>query len=925
MKQLKCEYCVNSVGYIDGVQFHLPDQEDEIPRSALLLEFMNMGTLGQYLKNKGNIEQETVEFVLNHRSSILLMAAKGIEYLHEQLNMVHLDVKADNILLHRESPDSPLIAKLSDFGSTRKDGSTDQVFMTPGYIAPEHKRSNKKTKAFDIYAFGNTLVHVTFKENYPFLWNGMQKSLKHKIKFLEENGVHQNLQFLISKTLEEIPSNRWVISQILELLETFDESVFVVAPRSMQTSKLLARKRFEQVMPASSVFTASKMSEMTKATAGGYIFEHLNLKSPISYSIFADKFMAMYNENMPWDRSMFFGLIKPRASQVTPTLINKTLFKDRVPLEGDLEVWEEDLLDFVEEIVTKCRESTKAESPSGSLTDLNEKSTVRSSNSAPLGQQLFANIGLEGSIDWPKFLHAFLKVYKNNRNIDEEKLRLIVSPRFNIVSSDHLGLVLHSFNQRFAKRPMSTNQLDLIVEDMIEKSLVTPESSMSKLSLSKSQAGPKSIFVPGQMKPLHCIVLGDNQTGKKALIGQLCQQAGDMNVASFKKGDQLSMMVKSTYNQSWNPNDNTDALWEFHSSKYKVLINDTPGHEDFLKNLIEGTSKAEFVILTISSDLNEYHQSVSARGQTRKHILLAYNMGISRMIVAVNKMDRVQWDERVYQTIRHEFSQLLQVIGFTSVIFVPVSAETGENVLDLAPVQWCNGWELRNGAKVPKVLTLVQAIDAMEKIVPDAVKPLRVAISDTQAGIGFQYNLYGIVHTGVVKNGMKVNLAPGNINSTIEGLYTFNGRDSLMTATPGSRIKIKLAPTMSYQFSPGMILSDAVNKPVFETSSFTALITICYDAKAFYPGYVYSFVFNDIATPCQVSKLLQKLDRHTGLTVQDNPKFVQAGDVSVINVIPTIPMCVETLYEFNTLGRFSIYNQQVLVAVGIVTSVVRML
>ncbi|KAL6830663.1 P-loop containing nucleoside triphosphate hydrolase protein [Trichoderma sp. SZMC 28015] len=90
------------------------------------------------------------------------------------------------------------------------------------------------------------------------------------------------------------------------------------------------------------------------------------------------------------------------------------------------------------------------------------------------------------------------------------------------------------------------------------------------------------------------------------------------------------------------------ALWKFETPKYYVTVIDAPGHRDFIKNMITGTSQADCAILIIAAGTGEFEAGISKDGQTREHALLAYTLGVKQLIVAINKMDTANWDEARY-------------------------------------------------------------------------------------------------------------------------------------------------------------------------------------------------------------------------------------------------------------------------------------
>ena len=96
------------------------------------------------------------------------------------------------------------------------------------------------------------------------------------------------------------------------------------------------------------------------------------------------------------------------------------------------------------------------------------------------------------------------------------------------------------------------------------------------------------------------------------------------------------------------------SLWEFQTAKTHVTIIDAPGHRDFIKNMITGTAQADCALLMVAATKGEFESGISADGQTREHLLLAYTLGVKQLIVCVNKMDEktVNYSKERYEEIK---------------------------------------------------------------------------------------------------------------------------------------------------------------------------------------------------------------------------------------------------------------------------------
>merc|ERR1719361_2482944 len=135
----------------------------------------------------------------------------------------------------------------------------------------------------------------------------------------------------------------------------------------------------------------------------------------------------------------------------------------------------------------------------------------------------------------------------------------------------------------------------------------------------------------------------------------------------------------------------------FSSKKYDVTIIDAPGHRDFIKNMITGTSQADCAILIVAASTGEFEAGISKNGQTREHSLLAYTLGVKQMIVAVNKIDNTEppYSEDRFNEIKKEVTSYVKKVGYNpaAVAFVPISGWVGDNMVDASTkMSWYKGW-----------------------------------------------------------------------------------------------------------------------------------------------------------------------------------------------------------------------------------------
>merc|ERR1711970_332729 len=128
------------------------------------------------------------------------------------------------------------------------------------------------------------------------------------------------------------------------------------------------------------------------------------------------------------------------------------------------------------------------------------------------------------------------------------------------------------------------------------------------------------------------------------------------------------------------------ALWKFETNRFYVTIIDAPGHRDFIKNMITGTSQADCAVLIVAAGTGEFEAGISKNGQTREHVLLCFTLGVKQIIVAVNKMDSTEpkYSEERFKEISKEVTAYVKKVGYNpnTVPIIPISGFNGDNMLE---------------------------------------------------------------------------------------------------------------------------------------------------------------------------------------------------------------------------------------------------
>ena len=172
-----------------------------------------------------------------------------------------------------------------------------------------------------------------------------------------------------------------------------------------------------------------------------------------------------------------------------------------------------------------------------------------------------------------------------------------------------------------------------------------------------------------------------------------------------------------------------------------ITVIDAPGHRDFIKNMITGTSQADCAILIIAAGTGEFEAGISKDGQTREHALLAFTLGVRQLIVAINKMDTTKYSEARYEEIIKETSNFIKKVGFNpkNVPFVPISGWHGDNMIEATTnMPWYKG------------PYLLEALDSANPPKRPTDKPLRLPLQDVYKIGGIGTVPVGRVETGVI-------------------------------------------------------------------------------------------------------------------------------------------------------------------------------
>jgi len=419
-----------------------------------------------------------------------------------------------------------------------------------------------------------------------------------------------------------------------------------------------------------------------------------------------------------------------------------------------------------------------------------------------------------------------------------------------------------------------------------------------------------------EKKPhMNLVTIGHVDAGKSTLVGRLLFDSGSVREEQMRKLKELAKELgKETFEFAFvmdrlkeerERGVTIDIMHEkFHTGKYFFTVIDCPGHRDFVKNMITGTSQADGAILVVSV-------KDGIQEQTKEHTYLAKVLGVQQIIVAMNKMDAVNYDEKKYNEVKETVVKLLKGVGFkTDIIpFVALSGFVGDNVVKKSDkMAWYKG------------PTLVEALDHF--VVPEQPidKPLRLPVQDVYSITGVGTVPVGRIETGIMKPNDKIIFMPSRVVGEVKSVEMHH--ELLPQAGPGDNVGFNVRGVGKTDIKRGDVISH-VNTPATVAKEFTAQIIVLNHPSVISKGYTPVFHIHTAQVACTITEIVKQIDPKTGAVVKENPDFIKTGDAAIVKIKPSKPICIETQKEFPQMARFAIRDMGMTVAAGICIDLVK--
>lgn len=395
-----------------------------------------------------------------------------------------------------------------------------------------------------------------------------------------------------------------------------------------------------------------------------------------------------------------------------------------------------------------------------------------------------------------------------------------------------------------------------------------------------------------KMDLLRFITAGSVDDGKSTLIGRLLYDSKNILV------DQLEALEKQTKNKEAGAIDLallTDGLRAereqgitidvayryFTTPKRKFIIADAPGHVQYTRNMITGASNANLIIILVDA-----RQGVVE--QTRRHSIIASLLKIPHVVVAINKMDLVEYSQDVYNNIVIDYANVAKQLGLGEVTYIPISALNGDNIVDRSTqLTWYDGKPL---------LELLEEVEISDDInLKDPRFQVQFVIRPQTEDLHDYRGYAGKVITGVYKVGDKVTVLPAGIESTISALEA-GGKPVDEVFAPQS-VTIHLTDDIDISRGDTIVLSNSL-----PTVSNEVEVILCWmDEKALQPGNKYLLQHNSRLVKTVIRQLEYKLDVNTlqQLPVEGSIKL---NEIAKATLKTAAPLVFDSFEKINANG-----------------------
>ena len=395
---------------------------------------------------------------------------------------------------------------------------------------------------------------------------------------------------------------------------------------------------------------------------------------------------------------------------------------------------------------------------------------------------------------------------------------------------------------------------------------------------------------------LRFLTCGSVDDGKSTLIGRLLHDSKmiyEDQLAAIEKDSQksgttgekidLALLVDGLQAEREQGITIDVAYRYFSTSKRKFIIADTPGHEQYTRNMATGASTCDLAIILIDA-------RYGVMTQTRRHSFIAHLLGLKHLIVAVNKMDLVNYAESRFEEIKADYLAFAEQLDIPDIRFVPISALEGDNVVSISePMSWFKGKPL---------MSLLETIEISRD---HNISQFRLPVQYVnRPNLNFR-GFAGTISAGVIKPGDSITVLPSGQSSKIERIVTFDG--DLAEAHVGQAVTLTLEDEID--ISRGDVLVRQNETPIISQAFKTTLIWM-HDSKL-QPGRQYYFKVGHQLTSGSVTSIQQQIDVNT--MERSHTDSLALNAIAEVTIQLDKPVVVDSYRDNRSTGAFIVIDR----------------
>ncbi len=415
-----------------------------------------------------------------------------------------------------------------------------------------------------------------------------------------------------------------------------------------------------------------------------------------------------------------------------------------------------------------------------------------------------------------------------------------------------------------------------------------------------------------ERKRLTVIVLGHVDHGKSTLIGRMLVEKGRVHPEEIERYATLGAGIgKESFKYAWVMDRSDESrrrgltldlnYADLQTRRSDMHVIDAPGHRDFLRSMITGTTGADAALLVV--DAQE-----GAMPQTREHARLARLMGLEHVVVAINKIDKVGFEPGAIGRAASALKEMLAGAGFTRLDMIPVSAWEGENLT-------------RRGERMAwyKGRTLEEALDGLEPRGAPAGGSFRMPVMQVLQIGGVGTVVLGRVERGGVKEGDEVLVVPAGKTGAARSIEAYGKQ--VRAASAGDTVGIGLRSIVFQDVSRGDVLGPPDDPPRL-AEEFSAKIALFADCGAVRPGWTAYIHCHTAAVPVRLESIKMKYRPDSGEAASEEELgFLADGDAALVVFRPLKPLIIEPTDRLPGMARFALRAGRETVGAGSCVSV----